>query len=69
MDRNLDLRISIDENGNYKIVSTDPESGMRCLVTAGNVSDRNESEFNQKIGCEVLGWLELWADELKESGK
>ena len=69
MERNLDLRIEIDADGNYKVVSAEPESGMQIIVATGKVTWQDDPEFNEKIGNEVMSWLRIWADELEESGK
>lgn len=68
MERNLDLRIEIDADGNFKVVSAEPESGMTSLVVAGNIDRARDQEIWQ-IGHEVLSWIDIWVDELKESGK
>lgn len=68
MERNLDLRIRVDADGIFKVVSAEPESGMTRLVVVG-VIDRARDRSIEKIGHEVLSWIDIWADELKESGK
>lgn len=68
MKRTLDIQIEIDFDGNYKVVSSEPESGMTSLVVAENI-DRARDRAIEEIGHEVLRWIDIWVDELKESGK
>ena len=69
MDRNLDLRIEIDEENNFKIVSYEPESGTQYLVCADNLNRMNIYDQCWKIGNEILSWIQLWADEAKKEEK
>ncbi len=67
MKRTLRLNIGIDGEGNYKVVSDEPESGLTALIVAGNIYKQDDAKFNKKIGLEVMSWLTMWADEIAES--
>ncbi len=66
MKRTLNLNLEIDKEGNYKVVSSEPESGNNYLVIAGNIYRQDDDDFNRKVGQEVMSWLTMWADELQE---
>ena len=66
MERTLEFQIEIDKDGNFKVVSYEPESGIHYPVIAGNANDHDEQKFNQKVGIEVLSWIEAWCEELEE---
>lgn len=63
MERTIELRVEIDKDDNYKVVSYEPESGINCIVDAGTLSqldDDTTHEFELKVGTEVLSWIECW---------
>lgn len=64
MERTIEFSIEIDRDGNYKVVSCEPESGTDCIVDAGNLFRMNDADFRQKVGTEILSWMMLWSDEL-----
>jgi len=66
MERTLNLNLEIDKEGNYKVVSSEPESGNNYMVVAGNIYHQDDDDFNRKVGQEVMSWLTMWADELQE---
>ena len=66
MERTLNLNLEIDKEGNYKVVSSEPESGNNYLIVAGNIYRQDDDDFNRKVGQEVMSWLTMWADELQE---
>lgn len=66
MERTLNLNLEIDKEGNYKVVSSEPESGNNYLIVAGNIYRQDDDGFNRKVGQEVMSWLTMWADELQE---
>lgn len=64
MEKTIEFRVEIDKEKNYKIVSFEPESGAGFIVDAGNLRQMNEGEFEEKVGMEILSWIECWMDEV-----
>ena len=60
MKKDLVLHIEVDSYGFYKVVSEG--NGIPALVIAGNVNRQN-AEFDQRIGAEVYNCVKRLADK------
>lgn len=64
MERNLNIRLILNEDGSIRAEVQDNESGLHATIE-NNYSPDEHPEFDADIGEELYSWLALMADEMK----
>lgn len=62
--RTLSVDLCIDDNGDFVIEIIEGESGENITYGPYTYPDENK-EAKEKVGMEILSWIELMADEIE----
>lgn len=63
----LNFHVEVNSAGDYSVTSHEPESGIVCNVSCGNIFRQSDHELFKSVGTEIMSWITLWSDEIGET--